>query len=137
MAAESRQTRPDVARLAWAFRRSRRSQVFVERAVGAAPGTLSQLLRGKRSALSTDLGRRLAAVLDVSASWLILGEGAAFWRVKLVGSEPAHYVGRDDSPTPRAAARTWRRLGDARALLHTLGRAHLVIVGAYPPGETS
>lgn len=126
--------RDDLARLTWAFRRSHLSQAAVEGAVEAASGTLSQLLRGKRAALPVDLARRLAGALDVSVSWLLLGEGAAFWRVRLVDTSPARYLGWYGDSVFREDALTWWRVEDARACLSSVGSVlgKLVVVGARP-----
>lgn len=70
-----------VDRLRWAIGRSRLSQAAIERAATIAPGTLSHVIRGRRS-LTQGAAQRLEAVLHARAAWLLFGERPAWWIVR-------------------------------------------------------
>lgn len=122
------------ARLRWAIWRARRGGVGLlelERRAGLSRGELRQIQRKGCARVPVAKFRRIAEVLGVRVSWLVLGDGPAWWEVRVKGTPPDDFWRfvehaaarreRDDSTTddPRkhfvviALRPPWRRRGPA------------------------
>lgn len=121
-----------VARLRWAVRRSRVEAAEVERLADLPAGTLAHVLAGRRASLGgVAAARRVAAVLQVRATWLVMGEGPVRWIVKGV-AEPG-YWGEGGLLLDRARAQPFFSWEEARDTARDCG-GRVVRIYEHLPG---